>query len=93
MPCTAPGVVHNLAPKFLPGLLTWGLVLGLAGSCLEWELVGPLIGTTVPGTLGTYQRHPAIAGSLGQGGLSDRRWCMCVPGHVVLLVSMVVSIG
>ena len=58
----------------------------------RWELVGLLIGTTVPGSLGMCRRHLAIAGSLEQCGLSDRRWCMYLLGHVGWLVIVVVSI-
>ena len=54
-------------------------------------MVGPLFGTTVSGTLGYYQRHPAIAGSLEQCGLSGCRWYMD-QGRVGWSVSVVVSI-
>ena len=59
----------------------------------RWELVGPLIGTTVPGSLGMCRRRLAIAGSLERCGLSDRRWYIDLLGHVGWLVNVVVSIG
>ena len=55
-------------------------------------MFGLLFDTTVPGTLDSYRRHPAIAGSLEQCGLSDCRWYMDLLGRVGWSVSVVVSI-
>ena len=106
--CTALVVLYTLAHRPFPVCWVFWIWreygAGTSVLCLcywvgevevldRWELVGPLIGTTVPGTLGKCRRHLAIAGSLEQGGLSDCRWCMCVLGHVGWLVINIVVVS
>ena len=97
MLCTALGVLYTLAHRPFPVCRVFWIwreyTAGTSVLCLwywvgevdvldRWELAGPLIGTTVPGSLGMCRRRLAIAGSLERCGLSDCRWYMDLLGHV-----------